>query len=65
MTSTDLSWADVTQGREVKQEVVVWERRLRAGCAAMVTWREETQKGILIKTQPFDQGNNDQGNCVF
>lgn len=37
--SADLSWADVTESTELQKEVVVRERHLRVGYAAMVTCR--------------------------
>lgn len=35
--SADLSWADVTEGAELEQEVVLREGRLCVGYAAVVT----------------------------
>lgn len=43
--SADLSWADVTEGAELKQEVVVGEGHLGVGHAAVVTWSEEGSGG--------------------
>lgn len=43
--SADLSWADVTEGTEVKQEIVVREGRLRIGYAAVVTCRGSKRQG--------------------
>ncbi len=48
--SADLSWADVTESTELQKEVVVRERHLRVGYAAMVTCRghrgNETNKRV-------------------
>lgn len=38
--SADLSWADVTEGTELEQEVVVGKGHLRVGNAAVVTYRD-------------------------
>lgn len=43
--SADLSWADVTEGAELKQEVVVGEGHLSVGHAAVVTWSEGGSRG--------------------
>lgn len=43
--SADLSWADVTKGTELKQEVVVREGCLCVGYAAVVTWSKEATRG--------------------
>lgn len=42
--SADLSWADVTEGTELEQEVVAGKGHLRVGNAAVVTYRD--QRGI-------------------
>lgn len=48
--SADLSWADVTEGAELKQEVVVGEGRLRVGYAAVVTCRGQRGNKIRLLT---------------
>lgn len=45
--SADLSWADVTKGAELKQEVVVGEGHLCVGNAAVVTCRDQRGKESL------------------
>lgn len=42
--SADLSWADVTEGTELEQEVVVGKGHLSVGNAAVVTYRD--RRGI-------------------
>lgn len=55
--SADLSWVDVTEGTELKQEIVVGEGRLRVGYAAVVTCGGQRRqwKGAVIS----------QNNSVF
>lgn len=39
--SADLSWADVTEGTELEQEIVVGKGHLGVGDAAVVTYRDQ------------------------
>lgn len=39
--SADLSWADVTEGTELEQEIVVGKGHLGVGNAAVVTYRDQ------------------------